>query len=438
MKRKPSKKVILEAIEQELLSEGPFMAGIKGAVAGAKGAVQNTAANYRLSNIGSQMDQFVKKAQKQWDTNVKQAQKQTNKLQKSSNPEIAQSGQVVRQQLDQADQTLDQALQQVKTGVARTMMGVGKGVQTQEPQNDSTIIPGSPAAIMLSTIGIRPENYDHMPPSAQAQALKILVQDPKTKKMLEDLMDKEEITKGIHDLKSAIKDPEEEMMAAMGGKNAPVSGQNAPKKPIPTGLSQFGIGQELPPEDKAADEISQKYAVGRGRVSAKVQGTENIPNLKPVAPNLPPQNAGQNVAPIPLGQQDYQQPAAPIPLKRLKPQAPTPSAKGFKQPQQRTVHGLDSEISQAASKAMQELPPPVPSAAQQVTPQAPQQMAQDPRVSDAAVFRALQSQKPKKKLSKAQTKKAKRAYVNKHGTPPSPEVDLTSYLPKKKRRSKSK
>lgn len=138
---KPSKKIIQEAIQRELLNENPFagaIAGVKGAVGGVKGTFQNMGANYRLSNVGSQMDQFAKKSKKAWDINSQKAQKQIDKMKNSSNQDVAAAAQTVDQQLTQADQQIGQALNFVSNGVARTMIAAG-GSSSQQMNQNSTM-----------------------------------------------------------------------------------------------------------------------------------------------------------------------------------------------------------------------------------------------------------------------------------------------------------
>lgn len=125
---KISKKIIEEAIEKEVLKENPLsgiIAGVKGVAGGIKGTFQNMGANYRLSNIGSQMDQFAKKSKKAWDINSKKAEKQIDKMMSSKNQDVVAAAQTVDQQLQQADRQIAQTLDFVSNGIARTMIAAG-------------------------------------------------------------------------------------------------------------------------------------------------------------------------------------------------------------------------------------------------------------------------------------------------------------------------
>lgn len=135
---KVSKKIIQEAIRQEVMKENPLagaIASVKGAAAGVKGTFQNMGANYRLSNVGSQMDQFAKKSQKAWDVNSSKAKKQIDKMMGSKNQDVAAAAQTVGQQLTQADQQVAQALDFVSNNVARTMIAAGGSSPRSMGQN---------------------------------------------------------------------------------------------------------------------------------------------------------------------------------------------------------------------------------------------------------------------------------------------------------------
>jgi hypothetical protein len=157
---KIDRKIIKEAIDKEILSENPLagpIAGIKGAIGGVKGTFQNMGANYRLSNVGSQMDQFAKKSKKAWDLNSKNAKKQVDKMMSSKNQDVAAAAQAVDQQLQQADQQIGQTLDFVSNGVARTMIAAGGGSAKNMTSQNNASMGTAGMERSLSSKGIYPK-----------------------------------------------------------------------------------------------------------------------------------------------------------------------------------------------------------------------------------------------------------------------------------------